>query len=202
MTAAPRQRFSLDEGRFPSADEVAALCAGAGYRVGRPAPNLRRERYYDGPGGELRRRGLRLRRSSQDGTVRAALEREEGVSALELEADAAGWPQAIARRLAELAAPETLRPWLELACHAEVYELARAATALARLSFVRIEAGYPEGAQRVIFGEVELDASGAAEAERRALRALLLDALPLVPEPPDRLERAEALLLLGAGFGG
>lgn len=202
MTAAPRQRFSLDESCFPSADEVAALCAAAGYRAGRSAPSVRRERYYDDPEGALRRRGLRLRRSSQDGELCAALEREGGTAALELKADAAGWPRPIARRLALLLEPETLRPWLELRCRAEAYGVARAGTLLARLSFIRVEAGYPERAQRVFFGEVELAAEGPAEAECSALRARLMDALPLVPEPPDRLERAEALLLLGAGFGG
>ncbi len=199
----------------PAPAVVVALGHPGPYAFVEAGAGVHRDRYYDGAAGQLRRAGwaLRQRRALAPGAgdepavvatlkgagrVNGALhEREEFEAPMEGRA----WPLPIARRVTAHVALRDLRPQLTLEVDRTSYRVTFEGRAVASLSFDRVTVRLPGGDRSAHFDEVEIEALG--ERGTGALQGIvdLLDPLArLTPSSVTKLERAAALLALGASL--
>ena len=200
-------KFSLQED-FPSFEELAEVFRASGYTLTSQGTLQQHDRYYDDEDRTLKRRGLALRRRSVEGKVLATLKRQGEVAGalherLELELPFTGdrWPGPVIRPVSTLTDPANLRIMLELNTQRVGYSVAQNGAALALLTFDDVSASYPRSEQSVHFTEAEVEALGDTDAETLQGVADLVDGVVrLTPNAVNKLERAEALLSLGASF--
>lgn len=167
-----------------------------------------RDRYYDTATQALRQAGLALRKRSVNGQTLATLKTQGQVTGashirdeLELPMVAASWPEAIVRQLTPHTPVEYLRTQLELVTERLNYPIIYKGEEIALLSFDTVRANYPGHDQQVTFCEVEIEARGdSGPLHLQAIAGALTAILPLTPSSSNKLERAAALLSLGAGF--
>ena len=207
MPAERELKFSLVDPPPPEADLVAAATPGP-YAFVPQGTAAHVDRYYDDDAGALAAAGVALRRrEAADGTLAALKTRGTVVGALhvrdEVEAPMEGddWPVPVARRLAEHVALWQLRPRVEVATERTTYRVVFEGRPVALLAFDEVRARRPGGEREALFAEAEFEAlgdvddavlTGAAEVVERLVR--------LTPSAVTKLERAEALLTLGAAF--
>jgi inorganic triphosphatase YgiF len=206
-------KFSLLDAP-PAEAEVTAVFRGSRFTVEPLGCKTHVDRYYDDGERTLARSGVALRRrrtgASEVATLKwigtvegAAHEREEVEGVME-----EGWPAAILERLALHLqdAVLDLRPRLELTIERTSFSVRQGGSLVATLSFDDVSARYPDGERAAMFWEVELEAetsAGAAPGDDvvAALHEVAerLDRLmTLTPSSANKLERAEAMLSLGA----
>jgi inorganic triphosphatase YgiF len=167
------------------------------------------DRYYDDDAGALAAAGVALRRRETGGTTLAAVKTLGTVEGAlhvrdEIEAAVVGddWPVPIARRLAEHVALWQLRPRVELTTERTTYQVVHEGRPVALLAFDEVRARTPGAEREALFAEAEVEAlgdptsdavlAGAAEVVERVVR--------LTPSAVTKLQRAEALLSLGAAL--
>lgn len=206
----------------PATAEVEALGRGGPYAFVALGRAIHVDTYFDDDAGALAASGwaLRTRRTLPDrnaaarpagaarpptlATLKAAGRVEAGLHEREeIEAPMHGgdWPPAVVARLAAFVEPWAMRPRLSLEVDRARYRVTHEGRPLATLAIDRVTARLPYGERTAHFDEVEIEALG--EADDAALRgaATLLDALlRLTPSSVSKLERAAAVLALGASF--
>ncbi len=208
--AAPIERelkYSLVDPPPAVADVVAAAGAGP-YAFADAGMTVHLDRYFDDEAGRLARAGLALRRRAAEGRVVAALKTLGSVTGAfhereELEAPMTGddWPMPLARRLTHHVALWQLRPRIELTVERSLFHVVFEGRPVAHLSFDEVRARYPENEREALFGEVEVEARGDVPLEVLTDAVALIDGLVrLTPSGVTKLQRAEALLALGAAF--
>jgi inorganic triphosphatase YgiF len=201
----------------PDAPSLTALGRGGPYAFVEHGVVTHLDRYFDDDAGRVRAAGLALRqrRVLTAGPAAAgggdaptvATRKTAGVvdgawhEREETEAPMRGddWPVAVARRLASHVALWQLRPWLELEVERSRYRVTFEGRPVATLTFDRVAARRPGAERSAHFDEAEVEAIG--DAERSVLEgavALLDDLVRLTPSPVTKLERASAVLDLGA----
>lgn len=210
MGGVPAERelkFSLVDPPPPEA-ELAAVAAPGPYAFVPLGTAAHLDRYYDDEAGALAAAGVALRRRDGAGGTLAAL-KELGtvVGALhvrdELEAPMEGddWPTPVARRLAEHVALWQLRPRVEVATERTSYRVVHEGRPVALLAFDEVRAKLPGAEREALFAEAELEALGDVADEVLAGAAEVVERLVrLTPSAVTKLQRAEALLALGAAF--
>lgn len=213
-------KYSLVSDEIPEAEEVAAALATVGLDAGPRSTVVHKDRYYDDARLSLARAGYAVRRRMADGELLATLKtlgqiegavhrREEIELPIEASSDPWDpWPEPIAERIRVVTDPRMLRGTFELVIERTAFELREGDTPVAVASFDAVAARKPQGERSALWNELEIELVGdaadaapsdAGELLRRteeALEALL----PLVPSGQTKLERAQALLLLGAAF--
>lgn len=207
-------KYSLVDAPPPPA-AVVALGRHGPYTFVEAGTTVHRDRYYDGDAGQLRRAGwaLRQRRALPGdetepppvvatlkgaGRVDGAMhEREEFEAAME----GRGWPLPVARLVAAHVALRDLRPRLTLETDRTAYRVTFEGRLVALLAFDRVSVRIPGGERSAHFDEVEIEALGGATGPELQGVVDLLDALVrLTPSSVSKLERAAALLELGASL--
>ena len=207
MPAERELKFSLVDPPPPEA-ELAAAAAPGPYAFLLQGTAVHVDHYYDDDAGALAAAGVALRRRTEAGATLAALKTlGTVVGALhvrdELEVPMAGddWPVPVARRLAEHVALWQLRPRVELTTERTTYRVVHEGRPVALLAFDEVRARTPGAEREALFAEAEFEAlgdvdaavlEGAAEVVERVVR--------LTPSAVTKLQRAEALLVLGAAF--
>ncbi len=192
----------------PTAADLAAAAGAGPYAFVVAGTTVHVDRYYDDEPGHLAKAGLALRRREADGTVVAGLKTMGSVTGAfhereELEAPMTGddWPMALARRLTHHVALWQLRARVELTVARTAYHVVFEGRPVANLSFDEVRARYPDGEREALFGEVELEARGDVPLSVLEDAAALVDDLVrLTPSGVTKLQRAEALLALGAAL--
>jgi inorganic triphosphatase YgiF len=195
----------------PAAAAVVALGRGGPYAFVEAGVATHLDRYFDDDAGRLRAAGLALRQRrvlrapgvaiatlKSAGEVDGAWHRRE-----ETEAPMHGddWPVTVARRLAAHVALWQLRPRLELEVERSSYRVTFEGRPVATLVFDRVTARLPGAERSAHFDEAELEALGdAGLAVLEGAVALLDELARLTPSPVTKLERATAVLDLGAAF--
>ena len=201
-------KFSLLDETFPATDDLRAAFEQAGYHLVAEGEVAQQDRYYDDMSSSLKKRGLALRRRTVDGASVATLKRQGKVTGalherdeIELPLKGGSWPGPIHRVVAALTDPADLRSRLDLSTRRLRYRVRKADSDLALLVFDEVEASYPLSDQSVHFTEAEIEAVGEAHANTLQVIADIVDRLVrLSPNTASKLERAEALLSLGASF--
>lgn len=215
-------KFSLMDEHVPSAAELEGALAGVGLSLGAAQRTVNEDRYYDDPRMNLSRAGLALRRRMADGTLLATLKtlgsvdgalhvRDELELPIAASADAWNpWPEPIAERLRSITDVRSLRGSFELTIERVRFPLLDGDRLVATACFDDVAARRPGTERSVHWNELEIEGTDelAAEAEGAndgAARAVLNRAaqalgevLDLVPSSHTKLERARALLMLGA----
>jgi len=207
-------KFSLVDPPPPPAT-VVALGRRGPYAFVEAGTTVHRDRYFDGGAGQLRRAGWALRQRrvlpGDGGEPPAVLATLKGAGRVdgamhereEIEAPMAGraWPAEVARRVATHVAPAELRPLLSLETERAAYRVTFEGRPVAALAFDRVRVRIPGGERSAHFDEVEIEALGAAtEAVLRGIVDLLDGLVRLTPSSASKLERADALLALGASL--
>lgn len=200
-------KFSVLDPRIPSMEELAAALAPL--QVTAAPEQAIVDRYYEDDAGGLRAAGLALRRRRIGGRAWATLKqqgaregpmhlREELEVPLASPAEDAPWPPAIAERLAGVADPATLRARVELETTRVPFVVRRDGVEVAELSFDAVTARAPGSERSALFDEVEVEALGedTSRAELEGIGEAVDGLVKLSPSSVDKLERAEALLLL------
>jgi inorganic triphosphatase YgiF len=202
-------KYSLVEAP-PDAASLTALGRDGPYAFVEAGVVTQLDRYFDDDAGSLRAAGLALRQRTgvpsegaiatlkTAGHVDGAWHEREEIEAPMHDGD---WPVAVARRLAAHVALWQLRPRLELETERSRYRVVFEGRPVATLTFDRVAARRPGAERSAHFDEVELEAIG--DAERGVLEgavALLDELVSLTPAPVTKLERAAAVLDLGAAF--
>ena len=206
MPSEPLLKFSLLEETFPSFADLKLAFESAGYRLSQKDTHQQHDRYYDDAAKTLRQQGLVLRRRTVNAQTLATLKRysadDDAVESAELEMSLTGgqWPGSISRRVSLVTDPANLRSVLDINTHRAQYSVQKNGLDSALLSFDEVSAGYPQSEQRVHFNNAELEAVTADTETLRDIADLLDSIVRLSPNSVDGLERAEALLSLGAGF--
>jgi len=207
-------KYSLVDAPPPPA-MVVALGRRGPYAFVEAGTTLHRDRYYDGDAGQLRRAGWALRQrrtlAPDDGDEPAVVATLKGAGRVdgamhereEVEAVMEGrtWPLPVARLVTTHVALQDLRPRLTLETERAAYRVAFEGRPVALLAFDRVSVRIPGGERSAHFDEVEIEALG--EATEPVLQGIvdLLDALVrLTPSSASKLERAAALLELGASL--
>jgi inorganic triphosphatase YgiF len=217
MATETELKFSLTSDEVPSAAELAPGFEALGLRLGPARHQVVKDRYYDDARLSLARAGLALRRRMADGEVLATLKtlgaiqgalhrREELELPLPEDAEAWNpWPAEIAERVRMVTDPRALRGTIELTTERTIVEVRDGDAAVAVASFDDVEARRGGGERTVHWNELEIESAGglddgaaAAALERAAdgFRAVLT----LAPASSTKLERARALLMLGAAL--
>lgn len=200
-------KFSLTDAP-PSSPELHDAFRGSPFRLEDGGTATLLDRYFDDDARSLRRSGLALRRRSNGsvetatlksrGTVRGALhEREE----LEAVARADAWPDAVVARLRGHlpGGMGALAPRVELDVTRTTYRVHGPDGALAVLSFDDVSARTLGSERDALFREAELEATHGTEVEvLERIVERLERVVTLAPSGVNKLERAEALLALGA----
>jgi len=201
-------KFSLSEDHFPDRQELALVFEASSFRLEPVSSHRQRDRYFDDARRSLRRAGVALRRRTLAGRTLATLKMGGSVSGslhtreeIELPFEGREWPEEIRRRLSPIISLPALRRQLELTTERLRYLVKGSDREVALLSFDAVTASYPGSGQSVHFNEVEVEALGEATVEElQAVAVLVEQLLPLTPNSSSKLERAEALLALGASF--
>jgi inorganic triphosphatase YgiF len=208
MPAERELKFSLVDPAPPEAELLAASAPGP-FAFVPQGTAVHVDRYYDDDAGALAAAGIALRRREAEGGARVAALKTLGTVAgalrvrEEVEAPMVGddWPVPVARRLAEHVALWQLRPRVEVATERTTYRVVFEGRPVALLAFDEVRARRPGGDREALFAEAEIEALddvdeavlvGAAEVVERLVR--------LTPSAVTKLQRAEALLVLGAAF--
>jgi len=200
-------KFSVLDPRVPATEELAAALAPLQVRSAPEEAIL--DRYYDDDAGSLRAAGLALRRRrigdrawaglKQQGERDGALHRREELEVpLASTADEAPWPDAVLERLEGVVDAAALRLRVALETTRVPFLIRNDGTDLAVLAFDAVTARAPGLERSALFDEVEVEAL-AQSATRDELERIgeAVDALvKLTANPVNKLERAEALLLL------
>ena len=198
----------------PPADDVLVdAFRGSGFTLVPRGLRRQLDAYVDTEGGALRAAGVALRRRQVDGERLATLKTLGGVSGalherdeLELPLEPGGaWPDELLARVARATGrrPEALvsqlRTLLLLRTERRVFEVRQGERRLAELCFDDVAASAPESEREALFREAELEAApGVTREVLDAIAARLDRAVTLTPSGVHKLERAEALLSLGA----
>lgn len=208
-------KFSLVEERVPEPEELAAPLAAVGLALGTPSATVNQDRYYDDARMSLARAGYALRRRMADGALLATLKtlgavegalhrREEIEAPIEAGADPWNpWPAPIAERLVMVTDPRSLNGTFELTTERAQLPLLEGTRTVAVASVDAVAARRPNAERSVHWNELEIEASAdlapeeAEDVLRRAQEAFET-ILALVPTSHTKLERARALLMLGA----
>lgn len=226
MATETELKYSLTTDHVPAEDELAAAFAAVGLTLGPVGSQVLKDRYYDDARLSLARAGLALRRRMADGellatlktlgTVEGALHRRDEVELpIPESADAWDpWPEPIAERLRVVTDTRSLRGTFELVTERTRFEVRDGGRAVAVASFDDVAARRPSGERSVHWNELEIESVPAPEGDDRgpeaaeAASALLGRAaealgqvVTLVPSSHTKLERARALLMLGAALG-
>ena len=207
-------KYSLVDPPPPPA-VVVALGRRGSYAFVEAGTAVHRDRYYDGDAGQLQHAGWALRQrralASNEGdpaTVVATLkgagrvdgamhEREEIEAAMEGRV----WPLPIARRVAAHLPLRDLRPRITLETERAAYRVTFEGRPVAVLAFDQVSVRIPGGERSAHFDEVEIEALGGATGPVLQGIVDLLDGLVrLTPSSASKLERAAALLELGASL--
>ncbi len=204
-------RFSLLDP--PPADEVLEdAMRGSAYRLEAGGTRQQRDVYVDTAEFALRAAGVALRRREVDGRRLATLksvasghgpafEREE----LELPLGEHGaWPAELLERLAQLTPvePRRLVAQVEVRTERRVFVLRKGDVKVAELCFDEVSARYPGAEREALFREAEIEAADGVElSELEKVAERLERAVTLTPAGASKLQRAEALLALGAALG-
>jgi len=199
-------KFTTDS-PFPGAEQLSAVFAPLGCRLGESRKDYVKDRYFDDARASLNRAGVALRRRMRSGQLLATLksrgnidgavhEREE----LELPLPERGWPEPIAERVSMYTDVNALKPYTVLDSERTVFPLLDdSGKELAELSFDVVTAGFQHGSLKVEFLEIELEAAAGVQlTQLEQLAEALGSLITLAPSPFTKLERAQALLL-GAG---
>jgi inorganic triphosphatase YgiF len=216
-------KFSLTSDEVPSPTELAAGFEAVGLRLGPVRHTVVKDRYYDDARLSLARAGLALRRRMADGELLATLKtlgdidgalhrRDELELPLAEDADPWNpWPDEIAERLRVVTDPRSLRGTIELTTSRTVVDVREGERTIAVASFDDVEARRGSDARTAHWNELEIEspqggddeaatavdeAQVALERAADGFRALL----SLVPASSTKLERARALLMLGAAL--
>jgi len=192
----------------PAPADLVALGRGGPYAFVEASAALHVDTYYDDDAGSLRRAGVALRRRRRAGAAEAIATvktagRVDGAwhQREELEAPMRGgdWPVPVARRLAEHVALWQLRPRLELEVERSAYRVTHAGRPVATLAFDRVSARLPGSERSAHFDEAEIEAVGDVDfGVLRGVAELVEGLVRLTPSPATKLERAAAVLELGA----
>lgn len=207
MPAERELKFSLVDPPPPEAELLAAASAGP-YAFVPQGTAAHVDLYYDDDAGALAAAGVALRRRATAGGALAALKTlGTVVGALhvrdEVEAPMEGddWPVPVARRLAEHVALWQLRPRVEVATDRTTYGVVWDGRPVAVLAFDEVRARRPGGEREALFTEAELEARGdVADAVLLGAAEVVERLVRLTPSAVTKLQRAEALLALGAAF--
>ncbi len=208
-------KYSLVDPPPPPA-VVVALGRHGPYAFVEAGTTVHRDRYYDGDAGQLQRAGWALRQrrvlpGDDDGEPAPVVATLKGAGRVdgamhereEVEAPMEGraWPLPVARLVAAHVALRDLRPRLTLETERATYRVTLEGRPVASLAFDQVTVRIPGGERSAHFDEVEIEALGGASGP--ALQGIvdLLDALVrLTPSSSSKLERAAALLELGASL--
>jgi inorganic triphosphatase YgiF len=113
------------------------------------------------------------------------------------------WPEPIAERIRTVTDPRALRGTFELVITRTSFEIREGDRAVAVASFDAVAARKPKSERSAHWNELEVEVAGDA-GDAAALLERAADALarllPLVPSQQTKLERAQAVLLLGAAL--
>jgi inorganic triphosphatase YgiF len=207
MAAERELKFSLVDPPPPE-PELLAVAGRGPYAFVPQGTAVHVDRYYDDDAGALAAAGVALRRREGAGGALAAVKTlGTVVGALhvreEVEAPMAGedWPVPVARRLAEHVALWQLRPRVEVATERTTYRVVHEGRLVALLAFDEVRARRPGGEREALFAEAELEALGdVADAVLVGAAELVERLVRLTPSAVTKLQRAEALLALGAAF--
>ncbi len=207
MPAERELKFSLVDPPPPDA-ELRAAAAGGPFAFVLQGTAVHVDHYYDDDAGALAAAGVVLRRRTGAGTTLAALKTlGTVVGALhvrdEVEAPMEGddWPVPVARRLAEHVALWQLRPRVELTTERTTYRVVYEGRPVALLAFDEVRARTPGAEREALFTEAELEALGdVSEAVLAGAAEVIERVVRLTPSGVTKLQRAAALLALGAAF--
>lgn len=207
MPAERELKFSLVDPPPPEAELLAAATTGP-YAFVPQGTAGHVDRYYDDDAGALAATGVALRRREAAGGTLATLKTLGTVAGAlhvrdELEVPMVGddWPVPVARRLAEHVALWQLRPRIEVATERTTYRVVFEGRPVALLAFDDVRARLPGGEREALFAEAELEALGdVAEALLVGAAEVVEQVVRLTPSAVTKLQRAEALLALGAAL--
>lgn len=215
MATETELKFSLMDEHVPSAAELEVALSAEGFAVGAADRAVHKDRYYDDSRLSLARAGLALRRRMAEGemlatlktlgSVEGALHRREEIELPIAEgADPWNpWPEPIAERLGSVTDVRSLRGTFELVTERVRFPLLEDGRTVAVASFDDVAARRPNDERSVHWNELEIESSAhlaatAGEAALSRAAAGFGTILSLVPTSHTKLERARALLMLGA----
>jgi len=228
MATETEAKYSLMSEHVPSAAELSAALAEVGLETGPARHVVNKDRYYDDARLSLARSGFALRRRMADGqllatlktlgTVEGAVHRRDEIE-LPIPDDAdpwEPWPTPIADQVRTVADPRSLRGTFELVVERVSFELIERGRAVAVASFDDVAARRPSAERSVHWNELEIETvtgdaasggapplTGEAVADVLERAATAIDrVVTLVPSSQTKLERAQALLMLGATLDG
>ena len=180
-----------------------------GFSLGPQRVEVHRDVYFDTRRGHLMRAGLALRRRVIDGGAPLATLKAAGAAQgalhtrdeLELPFEGEAWPREVRMKVAEVAPLISLKPIVALTTERTRYLIGRSkhlgGEEVAELSFDSVEATQQGGEMSVHFTELEVEALR-ADADLERIAGVLGKLLALTPSGVNKLERALALLSLGA----
>jgi inorganic triphosphatase YgiF len=203
-------KYSLQDSPPPD-DEVVSAFRGSPFALGDAVTRTHHDRYYDDALGTLGRAGLALRRRRGDAAEVAALKTQGTVAGAAHERDElegsvvdGAWPAAILARLAPHlgnGGPAELRVRFEIDTTRTSFEVRSGDRRVATLCFDDVEARYPGSERSALFREAEIEALGDTPLETlQAIAERLERLVTLTPSGVTKLQRAEAVLLLGAAL--
>ena len=215
MATETELKFSLVDEQVPAAEELAAALEAHGFSVAAASTTVHKDRYYDDPRLSLARAGYALRRRMADGELLATLKTLGSVEGAlhrrdELELPIEGgadpwnpWPEPIAERLRVVTDVRSLRGTFELTTERTSFPLHEHGRTVAVASFDDVAARRPSAERSVHWNELEIESAAdlgpdAAEAVLSRAAEGVAALLALVPTSHTKLERARALLMLGA----
>lgn len=193
----------------PGDDAIVEAFRGSGYALDPRGSERHLDVYVDTPDLALRSAGVALRRRDAAGARLATLKtigRARGPyherAELELPLGPHGaWPATLLARLAERVpvSPTKLVAQLELRTERRAFAVHRDGRVVADLCFDEVAARAPGAEREALFREAELEAmDGTSLADLEAIAARLERVVTLTPSGVTKLQRAEALLSLGA----
>lgn len=202
-------KFSVLDPRVPALVELEAALSASGFRATSAPEQDVHDHYFDDDAGSLHAAGVALRRrrqgdeawagikagGEQDGALHVREELEVAMASAALDAP---WPDAILERLAGIVEPEALVPKVELETHRVCFLIHSGEDAVAMLSFDAVTARAPGAERDALFDEVEIEAlvERTSRADLEGIAEAVDGLVRLTPNPVNKLERAEALLLL------
>lgn len=201
-------KYSVLDPYVPSPAELSAALEGTPFQAAPLAAQEQLDVYYDDDAASVRAAGLALRRRRLGGGVWACLkaagrsdeawhEREEIEVRLPSARDDEPWPGSIRERLAGVVDVAALAPRVELSTSRVPFSVREDGQEVAVVSFDAVRAQAPGSDRSAHFDEVEIEArNGTAREVLEAIAAALDGIVKLTPNTVNKLERAEALLML------